>query len=89
MKAEQHVHYVFTVTGQGINFEVSGRFSALENWYTTFSKDLNANLKRLGMNLPSKLPSLPKKSIKDNIAEMKRKESFYEGRGKALEVFFN
>ena len=75
--AEQHVHYVFKVDGpSGISFEVVGRFSALERWYSDFSKDFKENLKRLGLE-SAKLPQLPKKSLKDNIAELKRKESFY------------
>ena len=90
LKAEQHVHYVFTVSGpSGISFQIHGRYSVFEEWYTQFCKAFKESLKRQGQKQPANMPSLPKNSFKDNIAQMQRKESYYQKRGEALAEFFN
>ena len=83
------MHYIFTVQGpSGVTFEVFERYSDIEQWYKKMAKGLKDHLKKSKEKPPS-LPSIPTTSMSDKLAEMKRKESFYQKRGEALAAFFN
>ena len=73
----------------GISIVIFDRYSEFEDWYKKMLVELKAYMKKRNASLEKSLPTLPKKSMSDSVAEMRGKASFYQKRGEALQVFFN
>ena len=86
-KRDGHTYYEFEVQcPSGVSFEIRERFSMIELWVRKLGKEL-AEYQKIRSKKPIALPQMPSKSMKDSIAEMRGKQSFFEGRGRALAAF--